>query len=205
VDSSLEITSIAISPDGKRLVIGTADAKLELWDLVQRKLITSLSSTHTDAIFHLTFSRAGKILASGDGATIILWDLEKREAVGQSFRGSEPALSPNGNILAVVVSSDSATVFDNILLWDIKTHQPIGHTLIHPMHLSASEVTSLAFSPDNNTLASISNDGTTVLWDLKPESWIRISCQRSGRNLTIDEWEQYGFTEPYRKTCDQWP
>ncbi len=45
-----------------------------------------------------------------------------------------------------------------------------------------------------------------LLWNLDIESWPRIACQAAGRNLTGDEWKQFGpKDQDYRATCPQWP
>jgi len=66
-------------------------------------------------------------------------------------------------------------------------------------------VSSVAFAPDGNTLASGSYDNTIILWDLNPRSWAEKSCQRAGRNFTRAEWEKYFPNDEYRKSCEQWP
>jgi hypothetical protein len=58
----------------------------------------------------------------------------------------------------------------------------------------------LAFSPDDQTLASASQDAI-ILWDLGLESWQDHACQRANRNLTPDEWATYLPAQPYRATC----
>jgi WD40 repeat protein len=58
-----------------------------------------------------------------------------------------------------------------------------------------------AFSPDGNTVATPSFDGTTVVWDLQPSHWLTAACAVVGRNLTRAEWSQYFGSTPYRTTC----
>src|SRR5206468_2834947 len=87
-----------------------------------------------------------------------------------------------------------------LILWDVASGQPIGQ-LVAGDQFWASTV---AFSPDNQTIASSWGD-TIVLWDLSPQGWIEQSCQRVGRNFTRAEWAQYFPNDEYRATCSQWP
>ena len=66
-------------------------------------------------------------------------------------------------------------------------------------------VSSITFSPDGKILASSGDDGTIILWDLRPQYWLEQSCQRIGRNFTRAEWKFYFPNEVYRKTWEQWP
>jgi len=211
--NGLEIYSIALSPDGKIFATATLDSKIILWDLRTHKRITVLQSGQTDRennnpISRLEFSTDGKLLAAQyDGfisnyipikKEVILWDLDDYLPLGLPFNATSFALSEDGSTLAT-------TALDIIVLWDIKTHQPIGKfegLVTDP----PTSIAGLAFSPDGNTLATISSgSGSIVLWDLNPLSWINQACQQAGRNFTNTEWAQYFPGEEYRKTCEQWP
>jgi len=87
-----------------------------------------------------------------------------------------------------------------IILWDVATRQPIGQ----PLTGHTGGVFDLAFSLDSKTFASGDVSGTIILWDVDPESWIEISCQRAGHNFTRAEWAKYFPNQEYRKTCEQW-
>jgi len=45
-----------------------------------------------------------------------------------------------------------------------------------------------------------------LVWNVDPDTWPAIACRAAGRNMTLEEWEQFGPQgEPYRATCPEWP
>ena len=64
--------------------------------------------------------------------------------------------SPDGKTLA------SGTYDKDIILWDVKTRQPIDKLIGH-----TSIIRSIAFNPDGSIMASGSQDNTIILWNMK--------------------------------------
>jgi WD40 repeat protein len=80
-----------------------------------------------------------------------------------------------------------------------------GQALGQPLSGHTGWVNSVAFTPDGQTLASGSYDGTILLWDVGVESWRTRACGIANRNLTGEEWEQVLGDQPYRETCPDLP
>jgi WD40 repeat protein len=199
IGQSIEGSNVAFSPGGKTLAAGT-NLTIVLWNIVTGQPIGQPLEEPTGQLHSLTFSPDGKILASGgvDG-TSTLWDVATQQPIGNPLRASDGdwtrgvAFSPDGKMLA------SAT--KTISLWDLETYTTVSQPLIGHWGVVAS----VAFSPDGKILASGGGDGTIILWDLNPQSWIESNCERVSRNLTRAEWAQYFPNEEYRTTCPQWP
>ncbi len=68
------VFTIAFSPDGKYLVSGSADKKVKIWSVEQKKEIASLKQ-YNKVVRSVSFSPDGKYLASGcDDGVIKLWN-----------------------------------------------------------------------------------------------------------------------------------
>ncbi|MDJ0599318.1 MAG: hypothetical protein QNJ37_10810 [Crocosphaera sp.] len=168
------IRTLSFSPDGKILAIGIDTGNnsrdvgtIQLWTLEDQKLqlLKTFEKKHDDWIWDINFSPNGKIIgtASRDG-TVKLWNLEGEEL--QTFNGYKiPFTSINfivygqkKEIIIMAASHDKTIKFWNFEGEELTTLK--GHE---------KEVWRAIFSPDGQTLATASKDGTVKLWNLKDQ------------------------------------
>jgi len=162
--------SVAVSPDGKTVAVGTG------WGLVRQiELATGTAidgpKRHTDWVTAVAYSADGKYLASAGGseftpernggktsAEIKLWDrkagAERGQLEGHTNKIFAAAFSYDGQVLATGAADKT------IRLWNVQTMQP---GLVLQGHSDA--VSALSWSNDGKTLASASWDMTVKLWD----------------------------------------
>ncbi len=165
-----KITSVKFSPDGQYVACGSLDDNVYLWDTKGQNNtnIWTLHKKlkHRNGIAGIAFNPDGKILATGAGKTIRLWNPNTGQLLntlaGHTHSVNHLAFSRDGQTLA----SGSSGYQKNIILWDVKTGQ-----LLSTLADTKNHTFSVAFSPDGQTLASggsIFNSGRGVvkLWDL---------------------------------------
>ena len=158
---SASVTSVAFSPDGARVVSGSGDNSLRLWDAAIGQPIGEPWQGHGASVYSVAFSPDGARVVSGSGDnTLRLWDAATGQPIGEPWQGhsawvTSVAFSPDGARVA------SGSGDNSLRLWDAATGQPIGE----PWQGHSAWVTSVAFSPDGARVASGSGDNTLRLWD----------------------------------------
>ena len=166
-------TSVAFSPDGTTLAIGSRSTRL--WNMATRELATTLTADW-DFVNSVAFSPDGTLLASAVSelkdnwvvnGRIQLWDVATRQnittLIGHTDWVASVVFSPDGKLLA------SGSDDDTIKLWDIATKQNIT-----TLETGTSLLNAVVFSPDGKLLASAVSDvknswrqsGRIQLWDV---------------------------------------
>ncbi len=191
------IMSVAVSPDGRWLASGGWDKTVRLWDLSQPNAESKVIGKHEDKVFAVAFNQNSQMLASaGADRKIKLWNLQNLEQAPQELIGhkdgvSSVAFSPNGRWLVSGSWKNDASV----RLWDLQNLDSTGKILWQHKNLKTytnDSVTSVAFSPDGQMIASGSDDRTIKLLGLRRTeglSWDSIyekSSSDSPENPVVD-------------------
>lgn len=153
------IENLTFSPDRKWLVTAGDDATLKIWDVSTGALLKSYAD-FGDVVAGVTFSPDGKQLAFSDG-TLHMWKFNDGNPMTNdelfTIPGAAPdSFSPDGSRLAGYVGND-------IKIWDASSGRELLTLIGH-----RNWVMGLAFSPDGNSLASTSKDGSVKIWSLAP-------------------------------------
>ena len=182
LDNHAEARSLAFSPDGQMIAVGTEDPQtlkgtILFWDVTHRQLEGQVYSNY-HRVLSLAFSPDGRILASGNReGTIELWDVKQRRLTSPLLNGHDDAVlsldfSPDGQILA------SGTRGGSIILWNVALKRLTGRLLGHE-----EAVRSVAFNPSGDQLASGGRDTTVRIWDVKRQK--RLGKPLTGHRETV--------------------
>jgi WD40 repeat protein len=157
------VSSIAFSSIGARVLSGSDDGTLKLWEFTTGRLLRTFA-THSDVV-SVAFSPDGTRVLSGGDTTLQLWDAEtgRRLHVFEThskWHTQSVAFSPNGS---QILSTGGEVGAGAAMLWDTETAR-----LIRTFQIHSGSVESIAFSPNDgaNVLAGCA-DGTLKLWNTK--------------------------------------
>jgi WD40 repeat protein len=179
--------AIRFNPDGTLLAVGS-NKTVRLWDVATWQEVSTFRE-HTELVISLAFAPDGKLLATGDwGGILRLWDVAKKRQVisrrADSHVLGSLAFSPDGRRL---VSGGGGGV---VRFWDVSVLEelvaltgddgPADRAARERLWAAASvamltgghdgSITSAAFAPDGNSLATGAKDATVRLWLAPPLS-----------------------------------
>ena len=202
------VTCVAVSPDGKRILTGSEDRTVRVWD-VERRLELRCLPGHKDQVCCVALSPDGsRALSSGTDQTVRLWDVESGVEIRCFDRQTNRsvAFAPDGK------RALCGSLYDGKLrLWDLTTGKELRRFVGH-----ADWVVCVAFTQDGRHAISGSLDRTVRLWEVEtgrevrrfpiqegvvssiafsPDGWHILS---GGADRLVRVWDTFTGTELFR-------
>ncbi|WP_437820317.1 outer membrane protein assembly factor BamB family protein [Sorangium sp. So ce1078] len=153
------VNACALSPDGQRVVSGSRDKTLKVWDIATGKLLSTLEG-HSGRVNACALSPDGqRIVSASNDRTLKVWDIATGKLLstleGHSDGVNACALSPDGQRIV------SASIDTTLKVWDLATGKVLSTLEGH-----SSGANACALSPDGQRIVSASNDRTLKVWDI---------------------------------------
>ncbi len=162
--------SLAISPDGQVVAIGTKQGLILLLDATTGEQMREPLRHGTEEIWAIAWSSEGVLVSTDAEGSVKLWDSGTYTSLTlpQTHRGHiwSAALSQDGQTLA---TSGGCWIDDTapwayqgeVCIWDVKNRK-----LLAKFHAHFGCVTRAVFSPSGKTLATTGRDGKMCLWNV---------------------------------------
>ncbi|MCC7450890.1 MAG: WD40 repeat domain-containing protein [Anaerolineae bacterium] len=161
------INSTAFTPDGKYVLIGSADNRTRLWNVQTGKKEGRIIGGQSVAV-----SPDGKHIVTGGYTTVQLWDRQSLKEIRQ-FDGHQAyvnsvAFSSDGRYL-LTGSGDQESTDGTARLWEVNTGKKIlTFTFEYP-----AWVTSVAFTPDGKQALIVAEGEGVRLYDVTTGQTVR--------------------------------
>jgi len=163
------VASVAVSPDGRRIVSGSRDETVRIWDVVSGEELACLRG-HESGVWSVAVSPDGRRIVSGSAdRTVRVWDANSGEELaclrGHEYAVWSVAISPDGRRIV------SGSMDGTVRVWAADSGEELACLRGHEY-----PVYSVAVSPNGRRIVSGSDDHTVRVWDA--DSGEELACLR---------------------------
>jgi WD40 repeat protein len=164
-----EVWSVAYSNDGRRIVSGSEDQTMRVWDAQSGAELACLRG-HIAEVWSVAWAPDGRHIVSGSrDKTVRVWDAQSGAELtclqGHTRGVRSVAWAPDGR--RIVSGSHDGTV----RVWDAQSGAELAHLRGH-----TDGVRSVAWAPDGRRIVSGSHDGTVRVWDAQSGAALACLC-----------------------------
>ncbi len=165
------VNSVTYSPDEKMIASGSEDGTVKFWDAATGELIRTITGHISSEIYAVAYSPDGSTLVCGSEDKIYTWNAQTSELLKTNIEPNcdvySIKYSPDGKLLSTTGTSRKAR------LWDVQTGRFLGSFRSHQhqfRHASDKvRISSVAFSPDGNILATGGTDNQVYVWEIRKD------------------------------------
>lgn len=170
------VRCLASSPLGSRIVSGSDDNIVQIWDSTTGRAIGQPAG-HPHYVTAVAISPDGALIVSGAGKTLYVWDMDTSHRIGDPLEGHKSTVE------AICFSDDGKQILScsclELLIWDVDSHALCADGA----STWEGRFDLFAFGPDGKSLAGYRHASNEVLvWDIvlqkqRSPLWIVESSQ----------------------------
>lgn len=151
------VETVQIMPDGSRIVSGSADATIKVWDAATGACLHTLEGHAKTVSSVSTGADDRRILSGSHDGTLRVWNPD----TGECLRVCDAA---GGSIEAAALSPDGRLALSaglSIKLWDVASER-----CLRTLEGHKADAVAVHWSPDGHWVLSGSSDETLKMWDI---------------------------------------
>lgn len=177
--NSTHIWSISYAPERNKLVAGSYDYTVKVWNIASQEIELQLEG-HKKSTLPVAFSPDEKYIVSGSlDRTVKVWNAKTGELMKTLEKHTDNiydiTFHPTGKYFA------SASRDKTIRLWDFETGEVVRTYVGHD-----KGILDIEFTPDGSHLLSASFDGSIRLWQTKTGKMVYTFSNHEGVVNSID-------------------
>jgi WD40 repeat protein len=186
-DNQNSISAVAVFPDRRRIVTGSLDKTLRLWDLKDGVVLKKMEG-HRGGVRAVAVSQDGQFIASGDDkGGLIAWDGRTGELTKVIEAHSDEIRSLDFSPDSEVLASTGSTSDKSTKMWSTETWQPEGKP-IYTLH----DVYCARYSPSGELLVITTTFGATIYDPFTSDCVAFFSGDTGYKFLTVLAWTPDG-------------
>lgn len=136
---SMRVTSLAWTPDARRLALGHPDGAIVVWDIASGSVVQTLKGGWTP-VRALGWGPGGVLVMGSEEGSVLVWNTEggvrRKQLSGHTASITAVSLNSDGSVLA------TASLDKTVRLWKMPSGEPIRTLTLKAAPLS------MTFSPD---------------------------------------------------------